>query len=515
MKICFHWFNLSTPPGMSVGASLLARELADAGHEVTLLHLNEKIGMPFDPERLTVFLSEHSFDLHALSFGQNHYPVAMEMASLLKNQDPACRVLCGGVHTTLNAEDVLSHPAVDFVGLGEVDGLLSRFVSALEAGKGYRSVPSFWVSEGGEIHRNPMAPLPDITEQTPPFFDGVDYASIIRANRGFAETIVGRGCPMKCNYCHNAAILDTYRRLIPEAPRAGTYCRQRSVADVLAELGEYQRRFAGDLKAFNFGDDRFASSHAWLEEFAAGYAREIGLPFICNAIAGQIDDRMADLLARAGCYMVKFGVESGSARVRKEILSRELSERHLGEAVASLRSRGVNTRAYVMLGIPTETHQERMATVKLCAGLGFDSVRPAILYPFPGTELHSYCKDHDLIDETRVESDYSTVTVLKLPAEERVKIEKTARGYAWLLNLHLKNEAAVASRDLVNRIWEMPTGSWQAGDAVELLSDKGERIHASLTQAGVEHYFAPFDDRPDVIFLYRERTQPLINVEKN
>ncbi|MBW1810281.1 MAG: radical SAM protein [Deltaproteobacteria bacterium] len=514
MKVCFYWFNLSTPPGMSVGVSILARELADAGHEVSVLHLNERVGISLEHNILKKHTASGSFDLHALSFGQNHYPAAMELAALIKDAAPNSKILCGGVHTTLNAQKVLEHPAIDFVGLGEVDGLLSRFVDSLESESGYRSIPNFWTKHENKIIRTPMAPLPDITEQSLPFFDGIDYRAIIKANRGFAETIVGRGCPMKCNYCHNAAIVDTYRKLIPNAPKSLGYCRHRSVESVIAELKIFKERYFRDLRAFNFGDDRFASSHDWLRSFARSYSAEIGLPFICNAIAGQIDAEMAQQLADAGCYMVKFGVESGSERVRKEILSRQLSEAKLSETVSALHQRGVNTRAYVMLGMPTETPDEMHATIRLCAGLGFDSVRPAIMYPFPGTELQRYCISKNLIDDSEIPTDYSTTTVLKLPESEKTFIEKTAGLYAWHLNTYLNDDAARASKPLVEKIMDMPNERWLAGDGRDLLARQGQSIHESLRSSKTEHYFSPFADRPDVIFLYRQRTQPLLNVEE-
>ena len=69
MKVCFYWLNLATPPGMSIGVSILAHELADAGHDVDVVLLNERAGMPFDPQRLARHTRENDFDLHALSFG--------------------------------------------------------------------------------------------------------------------------------------------------------------------------------------------------------------------------------------------------------------------------------------------------------------------------------------------------------------------------------------------------------------------------------------------------------------
>jgi anaerobic magnesium-protoporphyrin IX monomethyl ester cyclase len=508
MKVCFYWFNLSTPPGMSIGVSILAHELADAGHDVDVVLLNERVGMPFEPGLLEEHARKNDFDLHALSFGQNHYPPAMQLASILKRAAPRSRVLCGGVHTTLNAEEVLGHPDVDYVGIGEVDGLLTRFVAALESGCGYDSVPNFWVKEGARITRNPIAGLPDITDQTSLFLEGIDYGPLIQAARGFAETVVGRGCPMKCNYCHNAAIQDTYRRLGPDPAPKLRFCRLRAVANVIDELKAFKEKYPEAIRAFNFGDDVFASDREWLRDFSARYAKEIGLPFISNAIAGQIDEETAQLLADAGCNMVKFGVESGSERIRREVLNRQLSQPKLADSVRRLHAKGINTRAYVMLGMPTETPDEMHSTLKLCAELRFDSVRPAIMYPFPGTEIHRFCVDHDLIDESRIPTDYSTTTVLRLPEPERIRIEKTAALYPWLLNTFLGGETAAAAQPLIDRVLSTSGPDWR-----KLLSERGATIHESLNRSGAEHYHAPFPDRQDVIFLYRQRARPLINVE--
>lgn len=513
MNVCFYWFNLATPPGMSIGVSVLAHELAEAGHEVTVVLLNERVGMPFDPDRLARHARENGFDLHALSFGQNHYPLAMQLASLLKEVDPSSRILCGGVHTTLNAEEVIGHKDVDFVGLGEADGILPRFVSALESGIGYDAVPGFWVKEGASIIQNPMAPLPDITNQTSLFLHGFDYAPIIAASRGFAETVVGRGCPMQCNYCHNAAIQETYRRRSPEKAPALRFCRLRSVKSVIAELKAFVHCYGDVIRAFNFADDVFVSDRQWLREFADRYSAEIGLPFIANVIAGQIDEEAAELLSKAGCNMMKFGVESGSRRVRREVLNRALSEDRLAESVGLLGAQGINTRAYVMLGMPSETREEMQTTIALCARLRFDSVRPAIMYPFPGTKIHGFCAKSGLLDPNRVPTDYSTTTVLRVPLEERLHIEKTAVLYPWLLNLELGEEAARASRALVEEVVSFSQDAWSGGQGRDIISRRAPEIHEKLRRGGVPHYHAPFADRPDVIFLYRRRPRPLINVE--
>ncbi len=513
MRICFYWLNLDTPPGMSIGVSILARLLAEAGHRVRVVHLNERVGLPFD---LTKILDEpgvRDAELHALSFGQSHAVGAMELAEALKEAVPGSFLLCGGIHTTLNAEEVLAHPAVDAVGLGEVDDVLPRFVAALAAGEVRPEVPGFWVKAEGRIHRTEVPALPDLQGSGLPFFEGVDYPRIIAANRGFAEVIAGRGCALRCHYCHNDAMVEILRRHSPEPPARKAFCRRRPVDRVLAELEEVQHRFGAELRAFVFSDDNFAASRSWLRDFAPRYQARVGLPFVCNAIPEQVDPEVATLLADAGCNLVKFGVESGAERVRREVLGRRLSEPRLADAVTALGAVGVNTRAYVLLGAPGETAAEMEATVSLCARLRFDSVRPAILTPFPGTVLYSRCLERGLISATRRATDYSTTTVLNLPAAQRRHIERSAALFPWLLNMHLGPVVADEARPLVDAVRALRGEDWSVTEGRRRVAELGAEAHARLQAREVDHYHAPFRDRPDVTFLYRRRARPLINVD--
>jgi len=513
MRICFYWFNLAAPPGMSIGVSILARKLADAGHEVHVLHLNERVGLPLDIEQILAHPEVVGAGLHALSFGLNHAQPALALAALLKDRFGDSQVLCGGVHTTLNAEAVLCSPGVDFVGLGEVDDMMVPFVEALEGAADPAGILGFWTQHGGKIRRNFVPPLPTLDTPSPPFFDGIDYRRIIAANRGFAETIVGRGCAMSCNYCHNAAIVETLSRHSVQPVSRGAFLRKRRVEHAIEELAEFEQRYGAVIQAYVFGDDTFAGSRDWLREFGRRYAAEIGKPFICNAIAEQIDAEVATILADAGCNMVKFGVESGSDRVRREVLNRRLSEERLARAVDLLHERGINSRAYVMIGAPGETPAELASTYQLCARLRFDSVRPSILYPFPGTELHRCCKELGLLAAERATTDYSSTTVLALPEPLRRAIEQTAVAYAWLLNLELGGAAAEAARPLIDDLHSLDASAWTVAEGRRRITQSGKRVHERLLTNGVDHYYAPFSDRPDVIFLYRDRVRPLINVE--
>ncbi len=513
MRVIFYWFNTGAAPGGSLGVSMLARELVDGGHEVTVVHFHEEVGEPLDYERLFARRSLAEADLHALSFGSNHADLAEATAREIRRRLPHSHILCGGVHTTLNAEEVLSQPAVDAVCIGEADGLLLRYVNGLAEGNVHVETPSFWVKAGGVLHRNPVAAPPSLEHQALPFFDGVDYPTLIRANRGFVEVLAHRGCPKRCSYCHNAAIMDTLRANSARELSTRELCRQRPVASLLEELEEYLRRYPDDVKAFNFADDTLVRDVAWLRAFGEGYATRIGLPFVCNAHLSEITDEVIELLADAGCNLVKMGVESGTRRLRSEILRRPLDEERLERVVGRIQQRGMNVRAYVMVGIPTETAAERRDTVRLCARLRFDSVRPAILQPYPGTRLYEQCVQWGLVDPELKARAYNTQATLKVDAAERVEIERSLQLYAWLMNLELGGEAAEAARPVVDQGLYLGGEPWTVNRGRELIHTVGTPVHTALLARGVDHFYAPFLNRHDVIFLYRQRDRPLLNVD--
>jgi len=255
MRIVFFWLNLGCPVGISVGIGILSRELKDAGNEVKTIHLNEKLGYPYDEARIKREVIGFRPDLFCVSFGGNHINQAKQLTGFLHRIFPSIKIICGGVQTTLTPGEVISWDGVDVVCLSEADGgRLVKFVKSLQQGDGYREMENFWVKEDGRIFKNPIGRLPDISSQARLDFEAFDFSSIIRLNRGFAETLIGRGCPNRCAYCHNADIISLYKSKMSCQFKLSDYCRHRSVDNIIGELKEFRERFT-EIKSFMFGDD--------------------------------------------------------------------------------------------------------------------------------------------------------------------------------------------------------------------------------------------------------------------
>ncbi|MDP7573342.1 MAG: radical SAM protein, partial [Myxococcota bacterium] len=111
----------------------------------------------------------------------------------------------------------------------------------------------------------------------------------------------------------------------------------------------------------------------------------MSFPFVVNSHVKRLDPRVAAALGRAGCKILKLGIEAGSERVRKEVLRRFMTHADIMETVASAEEHGLHSSSFVMVGLPSETHAERLETVDVLAEARPGRFRTSFFFPFPGT----------------------------------------------------------------------------------------------------------------------------------
>lgn len=515
MKIDFYWFNVDTPVGYSTGVALLSQELKGRGHEVRLCQVDERVALPWDPERLAAHSAAFTPDVIAVSFVSGHAEHARRLVATLDAALPEARVVVGGLHPTLAPEEVFGWPGVDALGRGECDGVLADFVDAWAAGESAPAVPNFWVRRpDGSVQRCPMGPLPALDGMAP-FNEDLDVARLVRANRGLGSLGVTRGCPFRCSFCHNKGVVACYAEDLRLPPARIDFCRRRSVDDAVAEVLRLQRLARGEMKVISFDDDTLLADREWFLALARRIKDEVGLPYAMMGTVDRIDEEVAEILAETDCLLVKFGLESASPRLCREILKRALSLTRLDRAFALLRERGVSTRAYVMVGIPTETRDELLETFRVCGSLRTDSIRPAFLQPYPRTDIHAFCVAHDLLAPQPGPTSYFTGSPLRWPAAHALLLRRIMTVYPWLATAAHPDSADAASyRTLAEEALAMDEDTWRSPRTAALLRARELELDRRGRESGTPHYLAPFPDRPDTAFLIRPgRRPPLPNID--
>jgi radical SAM superfamily enzyme YgiQ (UPF0313 family) len=303
-------------------------------------------------------------------------------------------VIAGGTHCTFFPE-FLDEPGIDAICRGEAEDALPDFLDALAAGRDGSDVPGFLVKGAPNPENTGLYPLrSDLDEIAPP--DRSLYARrypSLASGRG-AEAMAARGCPYTCSFCYNKLIRELYKG-------KGTYVRRHSPARLLAEIEELKRSRRESLSYLSFVDDLFIQDRAWLEEFLAGYRQRIALPFMCSVRANLADQALVDLLARSGCKMVSFGLESGDEELRNQVLNKRVSQEQIERTARLLTARGILFSTFNMFNLPGESLEKAKATLSLNQRLGpLNHPWSGLLQPYRGTGVYDLALNMGLIAQS-------------------------------------------------------------------------------------------------------------------
>jgi len=327
-------------------------------------------------------------DIVAFSCSSGGHKWSLEMAERLKETLKIMTVF-GGPYTTYYPE-AIHHPAVDIICRGEGEETMLELARRLERDEDYGDIKNLWVKRNGQILKNEMrAQIPDL-DSLPMPDRGLYYKYKYLRTSPNKHFITGRGCPYQCSFCNNKAYRDLYKE-------TGNRIRRHSVERVLQEI-QYVRDHYG-LDSVRFDDEVFTLDKSWVLDFLEQYRKEIRLPFTCLVRADTMNEQIAEKLAAAGCHTAYFGIESGSEKLRNEMLKKNISDEQLFETARLLRKHRIRTGAFNMVGIPGETVEDAMKTIKLNKRLRIDSPWCSILQPYPKTEVSEIARREGLLSD--------------------------------------------------------------------------------------------------------------------
>ncbi len=355
----------------SLGPAFLAAYLRKHGHESMLLRAT----MGMSDAEVVEMVRGAAPGLLGVSMTTRQWLRARDLVGAIRKEMDV-PVAAGGLHATFAPEAVLAAPGFDFACLGEGEEAVLDLVEALAAGKSAHGIANIWVRGGFRpVLRKPVERLDDL-----PFV----ARDLLDEPHGVAQISTQRGCPFPCTYCGARMFNELYEG-------TGEYGRRRSQENVLAELREL--REAGKLSFVIFMDDTFTIHHPWVKEFCRLYKEEFRTPFCLHARVETVNEKMLHMLADAGCQQITYGVESGSERVRREIMHRPVTNQRFRDVFRWTREAGIRVISNYMLGLPGETRAELDETYALAEELDSFDFGFFVFYPYPGTHLFQTCRE--------------------------------------------------------------------------------------------------------------------------
>lgn len=403
MKVLFIYPNtVPHPKDISIGLAYLSAYLKENGHQVKLL--DTTFGMK-DAE-ITEQLLEYNPELVGLSATTANFSYATHIATFIKKVSKT-PVIIGGVHPTVDPEETIKKNCFDMICVGEGEEALLELISSLAAGEKRTDIKNLWYKKNGKIIRNPPRILNQDLDVFPfPNLQIYDYERYLMNHNRVASVLGSRGCPFKCTYCINHSNQVLYSGL-------GAYVRYRRNEKIIEEIKAIISKFK--VNELNFYDETFTLNASRVKEFCTLYKEEIGLPFHINARLDTLTDEMCSDLAEAGCVRIAVGLESGSPRLRKQILKKNITDEQIIAGSRYVKKYGIKLFTYNMIGIPGETRKDIQMTIDLNRKVQPDFLHASIFTAFKGTELYDKCKEQGLLDESIVLQGFANTTNVKHP----------------------------------------------------------------------------------------------------
>lgn len=377
---------------MQFGISYISSLLKKQGHSTKLVVLSRMLGKR-NNERLGRYIGDFKPSLICFSAVTSEYRFIANTAKAVKEMYPDIYLIAGGVHVSLNPDNVLSD-GFDALCIGEGEYPVLELASQLSANKAPSGIQNLWIKQADKIEKNETAPfLQNINDL--PFPDREMWQEWIE-ERGDSRypILLGRGCPFQCTYCCNHAL----RRLAK-----GPYVRFRSIDNIISEIRSITDKLPG-IKDFYLEVETIGANREWAMELCSGLEalnRTLSVPLSFGTnlrVTQNADfDDLFTAFKRANFKFIKIGVESGSERVRREILKREYSNDDIINTVRSAKKHGLEISFYNLIGVPGETIDDFKETVEINRLCLPRRAFAHIFFPYPGTELYSKCVEEGIL----------------------------------------------------------------------------------------------------------------------
>ncbi|MFZ2188023.1 MAG: radical SAM protein [Candidatus Moraniibacteriota bacterium] len=319
-----------------------------------------------------------------------------QVIAKLKLELPKTKIVLMGDHVTAFPEESMQNSLADFViASGDYDFMLLNLANHLKNGEVLEG--GFWCRNGeGKISNTGPADLSKHDLNTLPIIDRelTKWKLYAYKNGNFKYTpgaymMSGRDCWWgRCTFC-------AWTILFP-----GKNFRTMSAKKALDEVENLIKLGAKEIME----DSGSLPIGPWLEEFCTGmiergYNKKITMS--CNMrITGIRDPKIWALMKKAGFRFVLFGLESANQETLDRI-DKNLKVEEIEPGLKLCKEAGLEPHITAMIGYPWETKEMAERTIALAKKLfkdgHVDTLQGTIVIPYPGTPLHKYCLENNLL----------------------------------------------------------------------------------------------------------------------
>lgn len=373
-----------------LGIAYLGAVLEKAGFKVEILDAFIE-GWTF--EKTVQVLAEKNPDVVGFTFATENRFEGFKLIKMVKEALPKTVLVAGGPHVSMAADDTLKHlPELDYLVRGEGEMTFLEMAQKFRAGERLDGITGLSLVREGEVIHNPGRKFIENLDSLPMpawhQFNWKKYNLFLEVpglgKLPAANLMSSRGCPFGCNFCSSSQMW-------------GQQVRMHSAERVLEEF----ERLEIDLgaRAIWIFDDTFTINRKRVETICENLIRRnSGLRWVAEIRVDTVDFELLKLMKDAGCYLVGFGVESGSQRIIDEVIGKKIKVDEAVKVGQWCQKLGITSNPFLILSHPGETQEDALKTMEFLRNWPKGNpVSLAILHIYPGTKLETIAREKKIL----------------------------------------------------------------------------------------------------------------------
>ncbi|MFC1646381.1 B12-binding domain-containing radical SAM protein [Candidatus Omnitrophota bacterium] len=335
-------------------------------------------------ERLSRMIEQEKPDLVGLTTYSLFFDSVKDIIRKIKAYESGIKIVIGGPHVSALPEFSLKDTNGDFAIFGEGEETFSELVRTLQDRENdFSAVKGLcYRNQENNIVKNNQRPLlkeinslawPDWQQINPNDYPPAPHGGVYK-RFPVAPIMTTRGCPYQCKFCGSHSIW-------------GNEIRFRSKDDVVDEIEFLVNKYG--VREFHFEDDNFTFS----KEHSISICEEIikrnlNIVWTCpNGVRiDAIDDDVLQVMKKSGCYLLAFGLESGSQEILNK-MNKHLDKSIVYDVLKKVQNCGIETWGAFIIGLPGENKKTVNETLNFAKKLPLDRAQFCKFMPIPGTEL--------------------------------------------------------------------------------------------------------------------------------
>ncbi len=363
-----------------LGLGYISAVLKEGGYKPKVIDL------AFDPKLTQIKDLKNGGSIYGISFTTSQYPFANKIIDLIKSKDPEGTIICGGPHPSALPEEVLLNTKADIVVKNEGEYIFLELVECLEAGNSLEKIDGTCYRNDSKIiktkDRAPISNPNDLPFPDQGAFPIEKYFEL----KGFRELsiISARGCPGQCTFCY-PTVQNMFGRKI----------RFRSVKNIVDEIEFLIEKYKVEMIVFS--DDTLTVNKKRMRELSAEIrSRDLQFFWRGQTRVNTVEKEMLKGMKKAGCYLLAFGVESGSQTILNNI-RKKITVQQIKNAFKMCKEVGILTHAFLMVGNVGETQETLNETINLLKVVKPFNASVSITTPYPGSDLYRVAEENGLL----------------------------------------------------------------------------------------------------------------------